>query len=73
MQENVDALKRYKDNNKLNYKTLVSTDDIKKVYNAEAVPVFYILDKERVIRKTIKGYGKETTGKEIRDAIKELI
>ena len=71
--QNSDALKRYKDNNKLNYTTLVSTDDVKKIYNAEAVPVFYILDKERVIRKTIKGYGKETTDKEIRDAIKELI
>lgn len=71
--QNIDALKKYKDNNKLNYKTLVSTDDVKKIYNAEAVPVFYIIDKERVIRKTIKGYGKETTDKEIRDAINELI
>lgn len=70
---NIDALKRYKDNNKLNYTTLVSTDDLKKIYNAEAVPIFYIMDKERVIRKTIKGYGKETTDKEIRDAINELI
>jgi thiol-disulfide isomerase/thioredoxin len=71
--QNSDALKRYKDNNKLNYTTLVSTNDLKKIYNAESVPVFYILDKERVIRKTIKGYGKETTAKEIRDAIKELM
>jgi thiol-disulfide isomerase/thioredoxin len=71
--QNIDALKRYKDNNKLNYKTLVSTADLKKIYNIDAVPIFFILDKERVIRKTIKGYGKETTDKEIRDAIKELI
>jgi thiol-disulfide isomerase/thioredoxin len=71
--QNIDALKRYKDNNKLNYKFLVSTDDVKKNYNAEAVPVFYILDKERVIRKIIRGYGKGTTDKEIKDAINELI
>jgi hypothetical protein len=57
----------------LNYKFLVSTDDVKKNYNAEAVPVFYILDKERVIRKIIRGYGKGTTDKEIKDAINELI
>ncbi len=71
--QNTGALKRYKDNNKLNYTTLVSTDDVKKIYNAESVPVFYILDKERVIRKTIRGYGEGTTDKEIRDAINELI
>jgi thiol-disulfide isomerase/thioredoxin len=71
--QNMNALKRYRDNNKLNYKTLVSTDDVEKIYNVDAVPVFFILDKERVIRKTIKGYGKETTDKEIRDAIKELM
>jgi thiol-disulfide isomerase/thioredoxin len=68
-----DALKKYKDNNKLNYRTLVSNDDVKKIYNAESVPVFYILDKERVIRKIIRGYGKETTDKEITDFINKLL
>lgn len=71
--QNVDALKRYKDNNKLNYITLVSTDNVKKDYYAEAVPIFYILDKERVIRRVIRGYGKGTTDKEIINAINELI
>ncbi|MEN6355048.1 MAG: TlpA disulfide reductase family protein [Bacteroidales bacterium] len=71
--QNIDVLKRYKNNNKLNYIFLSSTDNVKKVYNAEAVPVFYILDKERVIRKIIKGYVKETTDKEIKDAINKLI
>jgi thiol-disulfide isomerase/thioredoxin len=71
--QDVEALKRYKDNTQLNYITLVSTDEVKKIYNAEAVPVFYILDKERIIKKVIIGYGKETTDKEIIDAINELI
>ena len=71
--QDVEALKRYKDNTQLNYITLVSTDEVKKIYNAEAVPVFYILDKERIIKKVIMGYGKETTDKEIIDAINELI
>ncbi|MGB8492732.1 MAG: TlpA disulfide reductase family protein [Bacteroidales bacterium] len=71
--QEIDALKRYKDNNKLNYTFLVSTDDVMKNYNAQAVPVFYILDKDRVIRKIIRGYAKGTTDKEIREAINELI
>lgn len=71
--QNIDALNRYQTNNKLNYKFLVSTDAVKKIYNAEAVPVFYILDKDRVIRKIIRGYSKKATDKEIKDAINEMI
>jgi hypothetical protein len=59
--QNVEASKRYKDNNRLNYTFLASTDSVKKKYNAEAVPVFYFLDRDRVIRKIIRGYGKGTT------------
>jgi thiol-disulfide isomerase/thioredoxin len=70
---NITGIKRYYNNNQLNYKFLISTDDVTKNYHAEAVPIFYILDKNRVIRKVIEGYGKGTTDKEIRDAINELI
>jgi thiol-disulfide isomerase/thioredoxin len=71
--KNIVGIKRYCNNNQLNYKFLVSTDDVTKNYHAEAVPIFYILDKNRIIRKVIEGYGKGTTDKEIRDAINELI
>ena len=51
----------------------VYAEDITKSYQVHSVPVFYILDKNRAIRKVIRGYAVETTGKEIRDAINELI
>jgi hypothetical protein len=42
-------------------------------YQANAVPVFYVLDQDRVILKVIFGYDKNNTDKEIRDFIDELI
>ena len=70
---NIDGIKRYQINNGLNYKFLISTDEVNSSYQVGAVPAFYILDKNRVIRKILVGYGKETTDKEIRDAINELL
>jgi thiol-disulfide isomerase/thioredoxin len=67
------ALNKYKDNNMLNHTCLVANDDVMNKYHTQAVPVFFILDQERVIKKIIKGYGRGTTDKEIRDAIDELI
>ena len=57
----------------MNYKYLLSTEEIKKNYQVDEVPAFFVLDGKRVIRKIIYGYGEGTTGKEIRDAINELI
>jgi thiol-disulfide isomerase/thioredoxin len=71
--DNLAGIKRYCISNDLNYKFLMSTADVTKSYQAQAVPTFYILDKHRVIKKVIKGYGKGTTDKEIKDAINELI
>jgi protein-disulfide isomerase len=68
-----EVIKRYISNNKLNYKYLKTNDENKKQYQISAVPVFYILDKDRIIRKVIKGYSKDSTDKEIRDAINGLI
>ena len=71
--KNSNVLKVYRDRNDFNYKFLMSTKDVTKSYQIQAVPVFFILDKNRVIRKVIRGYGVETTDKEIRDAINKLI
>jgi len=67
------VLKKYQERNLFNYKFLMSTNEVTNNYNIKAVPVFYILDENRVIRKIINGYGLETTDKEIRDGIDELI
>jgi thiol-disulfide isomerase/thioredoxin len=71
--KNIDGIERYYKNNGLNYRFLLSTEEITKDYQVMGVPVFYILDENRVIRKIIWGYGKGTTDKEIKDAIDELI
>ena len=38
-----------------------------------AAPYFFILDKERIIRKVIRGYGMGKTDKEITETIEELL
>jgi thioredoxin-related protein len=57
----------------LNYKYLISSNEVVKDYQVRAVPTLFILDKDRVIRKVIEGYEKGTTDKEIRDIINGLI
>lgn len=69
----IDNLKSYHEKNELNYKYLLSTEEVKKSYQINEVPAFFILDEKRIIRKVILGFGEETTDREIRDAIKELI
>jgi thiol-disulfide isomerase/thioredoxin len=71
--KNIDGIKKYYNSNSLNYRFLLSTEEITKDYQVRGVPVFYILDENRVIRKIIWGYGNGTTDKEIKDAINELI
>ncbi len=71
--DNPEVIKRYVSNNNLNYKYLQSTDENKKQYQISAVPIFFILDNDLIIRKIVKGYSKDSTDKEIRDAINELI
>lgn len=70
---NVNSIKRYNDRNEINYKALIATNELKKNYPFVALPVFLILDKDRMIRKVIIGYGKGTTDKEIRTLINDLI
>ena len=70
---NSNVLNNYQNRNNFNYKFLISTDEVTKSYQVRAVPVFFILDENRVIRKVIRGYGKGSTDKKIRDAINELI
>jgi thiol-disulfide isomerase/thioredoxin len=71
--QNVDVLKSYQRRNTINYKFVMSTKEVTRSYQIRSVPVFFILDKQRVIRKVIRGYGEGSTDKEIRDAINQLI
>ncbi|MCB2220701.1 MAG: TlpA family protein disulfide reductase [Bacteroidetes bacterium] len=68
-----DALSRYQERNNINYTFIRSSKEVSSSYQIQAVPRFFILDEDRVIREVIKGYGKGSTDKKIRDAINELI
>lgn len=70
---NSNVLNNYQNRNDFDYKLLISTKDVTKSYSIESVPVFFILDENRVIRKVINGYGEGSTDKEIRSIINELI
>ncbi len=67
------ALLRYQDRNDINYTLIRTSKEVSKSYQVQSVPVFFILDEKRVIRKVIRGYNRGTVDKQIRDAINELI
>jgi len=67
------ALQFYQNKNAINYKFLKSTKAVLKDYEIVSFPMFFILDKNRVIRKVFNGYGETTTDKEIRDTIDKLL
>lgn len=71
--KNSNVLKSYQNRNRFDYKFLMSNKEIIKRYQVQAVPVFFILDENRIIRKVISGYSKNSVDKEIREAINELI
>jgi len=73
LNRNSNILNNYQNRNDFDYKFLISTKDVTKSYSIESVPVFFILDEKRVIRKVINGYGEGSTDKEIRNMIDELI
>lgn len=70
--KNSDVLKSYQRRNNFNYTFLMSTREVTDSYRIKSVPVFFILDENRVIIKVIKGYGEGTTDTEIRDIIHQL-
>lgn len=67
------ALQNYIDRHHINYKLTTGTDEIVKAYQASSAPIFFILDENRVIRKIVTGYSKDSTDKEIENYIKELL
>lgn len=70
---NIDGLKRYRDRNDLNFKFLKADENVTQSYQVVAVPVFFLIDENRVIKKVISGYSKGKTDKEILDSINGLL
>ncbi len=70
---NIEGIRRYRTANDLTHLFLLSEDAVTKAYGVKSVPVFFILDEKRVIRKVVSGYSKDSTDSEIRAAIDALI
>lgn len=71
--KNIEGIKRYYINNNLNHKYLISSVEVVKAYQVSGVPLFLILDENRIIKKVFYGYEKGKTDKEIRSVIDDLI
>lgn len=68
-----EIIKNHYNRHSLNFKYLISTEEVTNSYQVNMIPTFFILDKNRVIRKIFSGYEKDVTEKELRDAINKLI
>lgn len=71
--QDIEALTRYKDKNEINFTFIRADKQIQKDYEIRAVPVFFILDKDRIIRKVINGYSESSTDETILKTINELL
>jgi thiol-disulfide isomerase/thioredoxin len=69
----IDALGKYQKENDLNYTFLKASEGLTKKYEISGVPSFFILDRNRIIRKVVVGYEKGTTDKELTNKINELL
>lgn len=56
----------------INYKYLVGNNQVRSDYGIQSVPKFFVIDKNRVIRKIINGFDKEKTYKELKEVIDHL-
>ncbi len=70
---NSNVLKNYRNKNNFDYRFLMSTDEATRDYKITSVPIFFIIDKNHVIKKIVTGYGDGTTDKEIKDAIEKML
>jgi len=70
---NSDVLRNYMRRNDFDYKFLLSTKEVLKGYSIESFPVFFILDKDRIIKKVIEGYSIGDTDNQIKETINSLL
>ena len=70
---NMEGLKRYQQKNELNFKFLKSNDEVIKSYDVYSVPVFFVLDENRIIRNVITGYDIKSTNSKIMESINSLL
>ncbi len=71
--KNIDGLRRYQEKNEFNFKFLKSDEEVTQQYEVYSVPVFFLLDENRIVRKVINGYSKDKTDKSVCDNIDNLL
>ncbi len=71
--KNSNVLKHYQQRNRFDYTFLMSNKELNKRYQIQAIPVFFILDENRIIREVIHGYSKNSVDQKIREAINKMI
>jgi len=69
----MNALKYYQNKNAINYTFLKSVKAVLKDYDITSFPVFFILDKDHVVRNVFNGYSEEVTDSKIRETINQLM
>lgn len=69
------SLEIYAGKYNINYPFVCGTDEVLTNYlgSSRGVPVFFILDEKRTVRKIIRGYNPETTGNALTNAISGLL
>jgi thiol-disulfide isomerase/thioredoxin len=70
--KSLNALENYQKKNAINYKFLLSTNNVLKEYKIRSFPVFLFLDKDLIVREAINGYGTGTTDAEIKEIIEKM-
>jgi thiol-disulfide isomerase/thioredoxin len=70
---NLNAIKKYEKRNRLEYKLLLSTEEINKKYYIHSTPVFFILDEKRIIKRVFRGYKKGLTDEKMKNVINKMI
>lgn len=71
--KNEEGIKRYFEKNAINYTFLKANESVARDYRIYSVPVFFILDENRIIRQVISGYESEQTDAKLRNAVKALL
>lgn len=71
--KNIDGLRRYQKKNEFNFKFLKSDEEVTQQYEVYSVPLFFLLDENRIVWKVINGYSKDITDKSICDNIDNLL
>lgn len=71
--KNLNSLRNYISRNQFDYTFLQADKEVIKNYDIGSWPVFFILDRERIIREIIKGYAEGATDERIRQTVNILL